>query len=392
MPYPLVRLRQDHDRRLRAGHPWIYSNEILPPEEPIEPGSLVRVQTADGKIFAVAYYNPHSLIAARVLTRNKDARIGRHFFEVRLQRALDLRDRLFGAPFYRLVHGEADGLPGLVIDRYGPHLVAQLNTAGMERLWPLCREALLRLLEPESILLRNDSPVRTLEGLPLQVRIDHGTPPERVRIEENGLPFLAQIRGGQKTGWFYDQRLNRGHVRLFARGQDVLDLYCYGGGFALNALAAGARSALLVDGNAKALELARDNAALHEVADRVDIREGEVFDVVEELARERRRFGLVIADPPSFVKSRSRVATGLRAYRRLAEHCARLVAENGVLCMACCSHNVSAEEFRREVLTGIHAASRGARQLLFAGAAPDHPVHPTLAESAYLKFYAFALD
>ncbi|GBD42243.1 Ribosomal RNA large subunit methyltransferase I [bacterium HR39] len=172
----------------------------------------------------------------------------------------------------------------------------------------------------------------------------------------------------------------------------MLDLYCYGGGFALNAIAGGARSALLVDESARALELARDNAALQEVADRVETREGEVFDVVEELARERRRFGLVIADPPSFVKSRSKIATGLRAYRRLAEGCARLVAENGVLCMACCSHNVSAEEFRREVLTGIRAASRGARQLLFAGAAPDHPVHPTLAESAYLKFYAFALD
>ncbi len=392
MSYPLVRLKRGHDRRLRAGHPWIYSNEIVPPEQPVEPGSLVRIQTADRKIFAVAYYNPHSLIAARVLTRDKDAHIGRRFFEVRLRRALELRERMFERPFYRLVHGEADGLPGLVIDRYGDHLVAQLNTAGMERLWPLCREALLRLLEPESVLLRNDSPVRTLEGLPLEVRIDLGIPPERVRIEENGLPFFAQIRGGQKTGWFYDQRLNRAHVRLFARGRDVLDLYCYGGGFALNALAAGARSALLVDESETALRLARDNAALQRVAERVEIRAGEVFEVVEDLARERRRFGLVSADPPSFVKSRSRVATGLRAYRRLAERCARLVAENGVLCMACCSHNVSAEEFRRELLIGIRAASRGARQLLFAGASPDHPVHPTLAESAYLKFYAFALD
>ncbi len=392
MSYPIIRLKKGHDRRLRAGHPWIYSNEIVPPEPPLPAGSLVRVRTADGKVFAVAYYNPHSLIALRVLTRNKDARIGRHFFAVRLERALRLRERLFDRPFYRLVHGEADGLPGLVVDRYGEHLVVQLNTAGMERLWGPCREALDRLLEPKSILLRNDSPVRTLEGLGEEVRIELGAPPERVRIEENGLPFLARPRGGQKTGWYYDQRLNRAFVRLLARDQEVLDLYCYGGGFALNALHAGARSALLVDSSARALELARDNARLQGVGERVTVEEGEAFAVAERLAGERRRFGLVIADPPSFVKSRAKLATGLRAYRRLAERCARLVAEGGALCLSCCSHNVTPEDFRREILIGIRNAGRGARQLAFAGAGPDHPVHPVLAETAYLKFFAFVLD
>ncbi len=392
MSYPVIRLKKGHDRRLRAGHPWIYSNEIVPPEPPPPPGSLVRVRTAEGKVFGVATYNPHSLIALRVLTRNKDARIGRHFFGVRLERALRLRERLFARPFYRLVHGEADGLPGLVIDRYGEHLVVQLNTAGMERLWPACREALEALLEPASILLRNDSPVRALEGLAEEVRVELGAPPERVRIEENGLPFWAQPRGGQKTGWYYDQRLNRRFVRLLARDQEVLDLYCYGGGFAFNALHAGARTALLVDSSEKALELARANARLQGMEARVTLERAEVFDLIEQLASERRRFGLVMADPPSFVKSKAKLATGLRAYRRLAERCARLVAEGGVLCLSCCSHNVTPEDFRREILRGLKAAGRGSRQLTFAGAAPDHPVHPMLAETAYLKFYAFALD
>lgn len=394
MSYPTIRVLEGRDRRLRAGHPWLFSNEIRFDEatRALPPGSLVRVMVPGGRIFGVAQFNPHSLIAARMLTRNKDAVIDEAFFRRRIERALRLRQRLFAEPFYRLLHAESDGLPGVVADRYGEVLVVQINTVGMDRFADTILDELARLLAPRGILLRNDSAMRALEGLEREVRTARGEVPERLRIRENDLPFLVDLAGGQKTGWYFDQRLNRRFVRMLARDQEVLDLYCYGGGFALNALAAGARSALLVDESETALRLARDNAALQRVAERVEIRAGEVFEVVEDLARERRRFGLVSADPPSFVKSRSRVATGLRAYRRLAERCARLVAENGVLCMACCSHNVSAEEFRRELLIGIRAASRGARQLLFAGASPDHPVHPTLAESAYLKFYAFALD
>ncbi len=391
MSYPVLRLRAGCERRLRSGHPWLYSNEIRPNPE-LEPGSLVRVMTADGKIFGVAYYNPHSLIAARMLSRSRDAVIDRRFLELRLRRALDLRARMFAEPFYRLLHAEGDGLPGFVLDRYGEHLVVQLNTAGAERLWPLLAEALDALLPARSILLRNDAAVRELEGLPREVRRWRGEPPRRVELIENDLVFPVDPEHGQKTGWYYDQRLNRALVRLFARDQRVLDLYGYSGAFALNALAAGAREALVVDASAPALELARESAARQGVASRLATERCEVFEILDRFARERRRFGLVLADPPSFVKSRKTLASGLRAYRRLAELAARVTAENGVLCVSCCSHNVPVDAFLRELQLGIKAATRGARRLALCGQAPDHPVHPMLAETAYLKFAAFALD
>ena len=394
MSYPTIRVLEGRDRRLRAGHPWLFSNEIRFDEatRTLPPGSLVRVMVPGGRIFGVAQFNPHSLIAARMLTRNKDAVIDEAFFRRRIERALRLRQRLFAEPFYRLLHAESDGLPGVVADRYGEVLVVQFNTVGMDRFADTILDQLERLLAPRGILLRNDSAMRALEGLEREVRTARGEVPERLRIRENGLPFLVDLAGGQKTGWYFDQRLNRRFVRMLARDQQVLDLYCYGGGFGLNALAAGAASVLAVDGSAGALALARESAELQGVADRFATEKSEVFAMLDRLVAEKRRFGLVLADPPAFVRNRKSLAVGLRAYRKLARLCASVAGEGACLAISSCSHNVTEEAFTREVVAGIRAAGRGAIQLHAAGAGPDHPLHPVLAESGYLKFRVYALD
>lgn len=394
MNHPTIRILPGHDKRLRGGGPWLYSNEVQMDRaaKSLESGSLVRLVSHDGKAMALAQFNPHSLICARVLTRNTEAVIDARFLARRLERALALRGRLFEAPHYRLVHAEADGLPGLVIDRYGDILVLQMNTIGMSRLEPELLQAIEQVLAPQAILLRNDSAIRALEGLPEEVRLVKGQVPARVEVQENGLTFLADLLQGQKTGWFYDQRPNRAFAARLARGQRVLDLYSYGGGFGLTALAQGASEALFVDRAEGALALARASAERQGVLDRCSFLRKEVFQACAELAAEKARFGLVVADPPAFVKSKKDLAVGLRGYRKLAREAATLVAEGGFLAIASCSHQVVEDDFAREVFAGIRAAGRGARLLYRGFAGPDHPVHPALPEGAYLKFHAYALD
>lgn len=392
--YPTIKILPGEDRRLRHGSPWLFANELKMDAEAkkVPPGSLVRLMTGSGKIFAVAQFNPHSLIAARVLTRNKDATIDRRFFTHRLARALALRERLFPVPYYRLVHAEADGLPGLVVDRFGSLLVVQLNTAGMQAMEGTIVSALEEVVRPAAILARNDTPARQHEGLPSEVRLLKGEVGERVEVIENGLTFLADPAGGQKTGWFYDQRENRAFAAGLAKGEDVLDVYSYTGGFALAAAAGGARSVTAVDSSAKALELAAASAERQGSAERCRFERGEAFGFLDEAAKTKRRFGLVVADPPAFVKSKRDLGPGLRGYRKLAKLAAAVVAEPGFLCLGCCSHHVSMEQFAAESWAGIREAGRGGRLIRSAGAGPDHPIHPALPETAYLKFLAYALD
>ena len=394
MPYPTIKILPGEDRRLRNGSPWLFSNELRMDADAksVPPGSLVRLMAPSGKMLGVAQFNPHSLIAARMLTRNKDAEIDRGFVARRLARALQLRERLFDVPYYRLVHAEADGLPGLVIDRYGDTLVMQVNTAGMEALEPQIVAALEEVARPRNIVARNDAPSRLLEGLTQEVKALKGELPDRLELVENGLTFVTDPGGGQKTGWFYDQRPNRRFAAQFASGQDVLDLYSYCGGFALTAAAAGARSVTGVDSSAQALELAAASAARQGVADKVTFEKAEAFAFLDRAAVEKKRFGLVVADPPAFVKSRKDLGVGLKGYRKLARMAAAVVSEPGFLCLGCCSHHVTAEQFAAESWNGIRDAGRGGRLLLSAGAGPDHPVHPALPETAYLKFLAYALD
>jgi 23S rRNA (cytosine1962-C5)-methyltransferase len=394
MRYPSIHLLPGQDRRLRAGHPWLYSNELRmdAAAKALPPGAPVCVISAEGRPLAIALFNPHSLIAARVITRNKDATIDAAFVERRLARALRLRERLFERPYYRLAHAEADGLPGLVVDRFGDVVAAQLNSAGIASLEPLIVDALDRLLVPRTIVLRNDSPVRELEGLTQEVRIVKGALEGPVELVENEVTFLIDPLEGQKTGWYYDQRENRAFVARLARGQTALDLYSYSAGFGLQAAAVGAESVLALDRSQLGLDLATASAERNRLAARLETAREDAFAALERLAADKRRFGIVVADPPAFVRSKKELKPGLRGYRKLARACGPLVAEDGILAISCCSHNVPEDAFADELRRGLRDAGRGGRLLRRGGAGPDHPSHPALPESAYLKCLVYALD
>jgi 23S rRNA (cytosine1962-C5)-methyltransferase len=389
-----ITLRPQAHRRFAEGHPWVYSNEIVMDEaaSAIPPGSLVRLLRADGVPLALVLFNPRTLIAARLISRKLDAAIDRGFFAERLAHAQRLRDRLFGEPYYRLVHAEADGFPGVVIDRFGDLLVLQVNTAGMEALLPELLAALDQTLAPATVLLRCDSPARELEGLPSYVKLAKGELAAPVELRENGLTFLADPYEGQKTGWFYDQRENRAAVARLAEGQRLLDVYSYAGGFALAAAAAGARDVVAVDRSEAALALAERAAALNGLSARCRFHRAEAFGELERLGGTGERFGIVVADPPAFVKSKKDLKQGARGYRKLTRLAAKLVAPEGFLFIASCSHNMPLDEFERQVARGLVDAGREGRILRSAGAAPDHPLHPALPESAYLKSLLLQLD
>ena len=391
---PVVALRPGAHRRVLGGHPWVYSNEVRMDRaaKALEPGGLVRLESHDGRALGTAMFNPKPLISARLLSRDPEAVIDRGFLAERLARALALREHLFGAPFYRLVHAEADGLPGTIIDRFGPAVVAQINTAGMERLLPDLLAALDEVLNPEVVLLRNEGAARTLEGLDSYTRYAKGGLDGPVELTENGVRFLADLRDGQKTGWFFDQRANRAFVARLAEGARVLDVYSYTGGFAVQAAVAGAAEVTAVDRSQAALDLAARSAALNGVAERCRFRRAEAFDELQRLGEAGSRFDVVIADPPAFVKSRKDLNQGARAYRKLARLTAGLVRPGGFLFLASCSHNMEPGLFAEQVRRGLHDAGREGRILLASGAAADHPVHPALPESAYLKAQLLQID
>ncbi len=391
---PAIALLPGRHRRAESGHPWVYSNEIRmdAAAKALAPGSLVTVRRADERPLGVALFNPHTLLAARLLDRDWARPIGKRFFVRRLERALRLRQRLFQRPYYRLVHAEADGLPGLVVDRFGAALAVQANAAGIERLEPLVLEALREVAAPTAIVMRNDSAARGLEGLALETRVALGAVDGPVEVDEDGTVFAADLLAGQKTGWFYDQRDNRGFVAGLAGGARVLDLYCYSGGFAVRAARAGAAAVLGLDSSAPALTLAAISAERNGVAAACEFRRGDVFLEAARLAAAGERFDIVVADPPAFARSKRDVPAALRGYRKLARLAAQLTAPGGFVFAASCSHNVGAAEFAEAVRRGLGDAGRGGRIVRAAGAAPDHPVHPDLPESAYLKALVLALD
>lgn len=391
---PLIRLQPGRDKRVAAGHPWIFSNEIaMTPElREVPLGAPVRVEAANGRALGVGGFNRHALIAVRMLDRSPDAAIDTAFLRRRLASALALRDTLFDRPFYRLAHAEADGLPGLIVDRYGDVLVMQSNTALMDRLeGPLC-DALEELLKPRAIVLRNDSAVRGLEGLAEEVRVARGAVDGPIAVEENGARFEADPLGGQKTGWFFDQRDNRAFVARLARGRRLLDVYTHTGGFGVQAALAGAEAVTLVDRSAPSLELAAKAAAANGVADRVSTARGEAFAELERRGATGERWPVVVVDPPAFVKSKKDLAAGARGYAKLARLAARVTERGGFLCAFSCSHHVDPALFAEQVARGLIDAGRTGRILRQSGAGPDHPVHPLLPESAYLKGIVLQLD
>ena len=381
-----LRLNPKQGRRLRAGAPWVFSNELAmqPSYRQMPSGSLVRIEGDDGTRFGTFMFNPHSLIAARLLDRDPDATIDTEWLRTRLASAIALRERVCDSPYHRLVHAEADFLPGLIIDRYADVAVLQANTAGIDRLTSLIIEAVTSLLPLRAIVARNDSAARRQEGLDETVALLHGAD-ATAEVIEAGVRFPIDPLAGQKTGWFFDQRLNRDRVASLADGARVLDVFCHTGAFGLRCAAAGARDVILLDSSAPALTQATDAATLNQLADRVHTTRGDAFDTMTALAAEGQRFDIVICDPPAFARSRKDAEAGLRAYGRMARLAAPLVAPGGLLFVASCSHHAALDAWSAQIAFGLHRAHRDARILFTAGAGPDHPVHPHLPETAYLK-------
>ncbi len=384
-----LRLKKNEDRRLRAGHVWIYSNEIDTKTTPLknfQPGQEVRVEAADKTFLGIAYINPQSLISARLISRHTKDRFDVALISQRLQDALQWRERFYPKPFYRLVFGESDGLPGLVMDRFGNHLVVQINTAGMETKKADILTAIQTVMpDIESVLFRNDSPSRLHEGLTLYVEAGFGTPPERVELEENNTLFSAPLWEGQKTGWFYDHRLNRARLLDYVADKDVLDVFSYLGGWGLQAAKFGASSVTCVDASAIAAEWISKNAALNSVADKVDVICDDAFDALKKLHQAGKKFDVIILDPPAFVKKQKDKKEGLLAYQRMNEIALKLLTPSGIVASCSCSMHVEYHDLlqaiRRASLQAhcdIHIVERGHQ-------AQDHPVHVAIPETDYLK-------
>jgi 23S rRNA (cytosine1962-C5)-methyltransferase len=384
--HPLLRLLPRADRRLRAGYPWAFSNEIAmtPEHRAWQPGAPVRLESAEGWRYGTFAFNPHSLIAGRLLDRDPTVAIDAGFVCARIADAAALRARVCDRPFHRLVHAEADRLPGLIIDRFGDVAVVQANAAAVDRLLPEITAALTRQLPLRAVVARNDSAARAQEGLPLMVQLLHGDAAD-VEVIEGDVRFPIDPLEGQKTGFFLDQRPNRDRIAALASGARVLDVYCHSGAFGLRAAASGAVAVTLVDSSGPALERARQAAERNGLLDQVSILRGDAFDTMVMLADAGERYDIVVCDPPAFAKSRKDATAGLRAYNRMARLAARLVVPGGFLFVASCSHHASLEAFTGTVAAALVSARREARVLFTGGAGLDHPVHPNLPESAYLK-------
>ncbi|MCF7977732.1 MAG: class I SAM-dependent rRNA methyltransferase [Chromatiaceae bacterium] len=383
-----LQLKKDQERRILAGHDWVYSNEIdtgQTPLKPLEPGQPVEVLSKRGRWLGYGYANPRSLIAVRITSRQREHPLTASLFVTRIQHALALRERLYPTPFYRLIHSEGDALPGLIVDRYGDLLVVQITTAGMERERGNLLAALEQVVRPARILLRNDTAVREQEGLEQGTEWVLGEDQGDIELSEDGLRFQVSPAQGQKTGWFFDQADNRRLLHRLAPRGSVLDCCCYLGAWGLQAVAAGARSVTFIDRAASALAAVQGNAALNGLQGRISTLQGDAFDALRSLRDDQTRFEMVILDPPAFIKRRRDEAEGQRAYQRLNRLGLEVLEPGGLLLTSSCSFHMGREAF---VQTVQQAARRSGRrlQLLFSGSqGPDHPIHPAIPETAYLK-------
>ncbi len=388
-PAPLC-LKHGEERRLAAGHPWVFSNEVDTDRTPLtafSPGALATVQSDRGRFVGYAYVNPHALICARIMSREARSPIDESLLAHRLDVALALRRRLNPMPYYRLVFGESDGLPGLVLDRYGELIVGQIATAGMEALRPAVERAVRHVLDAEGVAglyWKNDSAARGLEQLPQVAGPAFGSVPDELEVHEGGARFRAPLAGGQKTGWFYDQTANRARMLRYLRpGARVLDVFSYVGAWAVTALRAGAGSATCVDASEDALDRARRNAADNGVA--VECLRGDAFDALQGLKASGASFDAVILDPPAFIKRKKDIPKGQAAYRRLNQLALPLLDRDGLLVSCSCSYHLAEAELLAAVQAAARHCNRFVQVLELGGQSPDHPVHPAVPETRYLK-------
>jgi 23S rRNA (cytosine1962-C5)-methyltransferase len=382
--YPELRLKPREDRRLRAGHLWVYSNEVdtaATPLTALAPGAIARLGSAEGRFLGYAGVNPHSLIAARILSRDLSHPPDRSFFVHRLKVALALRERLYGHRCYRALYADGDGVPGLIADRFGEFVVLQAGTAAIEAMKGAVVDAVQKVLGPAGVLWRNDSGARELEGLERYVEVAAGEVPDEVRLTEDGIELTAPIRSGQKTGWFYDQRDNRARLGRYRPGS-LLDVYAYTGAWGLAAASRGAR-VTLVDGSATALEVAERDA--QRLGLEVETMQGQAFDVMKALADDGRSFAAVVVDPPAFIKRRKDHKSGLAAYQRANQLAMRLLERDGLLVSCSCSFHLSQDDLLLAIQRAARHLGRVVQVLELGGQAADHPSHPLIPETRYLK-------
>ena len=385
-----IQLRKREEHRVLSGHPWVFSNQIGEASTGLEAGHLVDVLAHDGTFLGSGLYNPHSLIACRLLSRTPLHEMTTSFFLERISTAFDLRRRIFSeGDAFRVVHGEADFLPGLVVDRYNSFLCVQTVSAGMDQRLPMICDALEELFSPEGIIERNETPLRALENLPQRKGVIRGTCGP-TSFEESGVFFLIDPLAGQKTGFYLDQRENRIATRRFAQNASVLDCFCNDGGFALHAGFGGAAEVLGVDSSADAIARATRNAEENKLAT-VRFLEDDVFDCLKNLHREGRKFDVVVLDPPSFTRTKKNVQSARKGYRDLHTFAFRVLKPGGVLATASCSHHIRGETFLEEILRAADKEKRGIQELAWLGAAVDHPTLPPVPETAYLKFGLFRI-
>lgn len=388
MSLPSLRLKANADRRLRAGHLWVFSNEVdvaVTPLNAFASGDQAILEAAGGKPLGVVALSPNNLICARLLSRDVKHVLDKSLLVHRINVALSLRERLFEKPCYRLVYGDSDLLPGLVVDRFGDILVVQLASATMEKHKDDVLAALIQVCKPSGILLKNDSAARDAEGLSRYVETAFGLVPEWVALEENGVKFEAPVMQGQKTGWFYDHRMNRARLAPYVKGKRVLDLFSYIGGWGVQAAAFGASDVMCVDASAFALDGVERNAALNGLTDKVACVEGDVFEALKQLKASEERFDVIVADPPAFIKRKKDLKNGEAAYRRLNEQAMRLLNKDGILISASCSMHLPEDDLQNILLTSARHLDRNIQLLERGGQGPDHPVHPAIPETRYIK-------
>lgn len=384
-----VYLKKGQERRLNQGHLWVYSNEIDTQKTPLknfDAGEQVVVCSHQGKALGIAYINPHSLISARLVSRTTSVLLDRSLLVHRIKIALSLREQLFAKPFYRLIFGESDLLPGIVVDRFNDVLVVQITTAGMEQQRQALIEALDKVLKPAAIVMRNDVKMRLLEGLELYKEVVLGDLSGLTEIEENQTRFQVDLLKGQKTGWFYDHRMNRARVQHYAKDKRVLDLFSYIGGWGLEAATAGASEVFCVDASEQALDWLDSSAEMNKFKNITSI-QGNVFDVLKHLRNEKEKFDIVIVDPPAFIKRKKDFKEGMNAYRRVNQMAMQLCSRDALLVTASCSHHMPSDTLVQQVQSAARHLDRFVQILEQGHQGPDHPLHPAIPETAYIKSF-----
>ena len=394
MSYPKLKLKKNEDRRIRAGHLWIFSNEVNTKSTPLnsfEPGEAVTVTTNNDKPLANAYINPHSLICARIFSHNPKQALDSSLLKTRITQALNLRQNYFAEPYYRLIYSEGDLLPGLIVDRFNNTLVLQISTLGMEVHQNEIVQALNEIVQPETIILNNNTSARKLEGLENYTKVIEGKTPDTLQLTENNARFQVPAIGGQKTGWFYDHRSNRRSMQTWVKDKQVLDVFSYAGGWGIQAALAGAKQIHCIEASETACELLHTNAELNNVNEIISISTADAFEALTAIKQEGKKFDVIVLDPPAFIKRKKDLKQGTIAYQRLNKLAMQLLAENGILISASCSFHLSREQHLKILRTSAQQAGHQLQIVEQGGLGPDHPIHPAIPETAYLSCFTVRL-